>query len=178
MPAVGVNTLLWSESTGPCRAWTQGQGSSSYGRRIETYWLPDICVSKDLLLETSRGHVPAGQITTDDWLRVARDDTTSAQCETPYYLHGSTEQVWEWMQQLSWCYPFGLIDMMDCEDHLSDWKKDRWVFSIKEDRSWFRGMVREGADCWWARVLTSGDSYTHLVPVQGSWRAYGIPITA
>ena len=173
---VGNTTLLWSESTGPIRAWELSPPVSSFVRRIETLWLPDLRLSPDITVDTFRGPVAASEVLVDDWLKVSKETMNWVQPEMPYYLHGSTQKVWEWIQGLSKSQAYSRIDMMDSPDHVSHWKKDQWILCLKGEDRWVRESVRGDHDNWWLRVLSTQDSHVDLVPIRGSWSAYGVSI--
>jgi hypothetical protein len=174
MPSVADVTLLYSKQTGPIRAWTLGESTQTYSKRIQTLWLPDLRVSGDVLVETSRGMIPGGQVKKDDWIKVVREPAEDVQSELPYELAGSTKQVWEWAQQTRF---YALLDMMDCPRHIAHWRRDHWCMQPRAMEPWYVKYAQEGADSLWLRVLEANDSLVRLVTVNGSWRAYGVPIS-
>lgn len=170
------NTMLY-DGQRAFRAWECGDAKPCTGIRIETFWLPELRVGYDVPITTLRGRVWSYEVQEDDWLLFPRYQMPDFDLPDEKYLHidNDTHLAFCILKKLHEAGAGSLSDMMDCGEHIRDWRRDTWLLRQRKWERWFLRFVEPSALYGFARVLSVGDEIGSMVDVTvPATEAYGL----
>jgi hypothetical protein len=180
MSTISHDSFLFSPECGPKRAWEFGEASMSSAVTVQTLFLPRLSFGPDLWVETSEGWVQGRDLTNRHWLRVTKPEMSDSPVpfDLPTELHFDGPYGYFIYSILRQAQPVVVVDMMTCPDHVAHWRSDRLLLQTQELERWYSGMVGQGQDSWWMRVLKASHGFARVVPLSGRWEAFGVPVAA
>jgi len=172
------NTMLYDGQQAR-RAREYGPEVSSQGLNIEFFWLPALRCGYDATLMTTRGRVWASNLQKDDWVIFPRYQMPDFEVPDIKHLNfkNDTHMAFCCLKKLSENQAGSLIDMMDCGDHIADWRTDCWLLSQRQFEPWFRAFHDDFSTELHVRVLSVGEDFCNMVDVTAPvTEAYGLQI--